>query len=201
MGQSQAKTTLGQVELSGWYWVNPSRPRLISSRVGPCQWLVKPVQAHVDLSLSGLILSRADPRRYPDDRVRADVESSEPRSMSSWAGPGRCEPSEPKPILSRAGPDQCWVERTRTDVEPSGSGSMLSRANPDRYRVERVRAEIELNKLRPMSSRQPIQNLNPNKFDIVKMDIDFKSNPFIWIDLIEFWLWPTLVKRSTWYNM
>ena len=22
---------------------------------------------------------------------------------------------------------------------------------------------------------------NPNKFDLVKMDMDFKSNPFIWI--------------------
>jgi len=126
-GQSRADSTLGQVELSGRYWVDPSRPRLIWSRLGPCQCLVEPVQAHDNLSLSGLILSLAGSGRYLDDRAGL---------MLSWVGPG-----------------WCWAEQVRVDVEPSGHRPMSRRAGTGRCREERARVDVKPNGPEPISSR------------------------------------------------
>jgi len=107
-GQRWAESTLGQVKLSGRYWVDPSRPRPISSRVGLDQCLV-------ELSLSGPRSSQAGLGRYPDDRARA---------VLSQAGMGRCwakrawvdvELSRPKLMSSRA----VW-QSGQHDVKSSG---------------------------------------------------------------------------------
>ena len=60
-------------------------------------------------------------------RVRVDVESYRPGSMSSRTGPGRCR-----------------VVSVRADVESYGPVSMSSRTGPYRCGIVRAQADVEL---------------------------------------------------------
>ena len=118
--------------------------------------LVEPVQPNVELSLLGLISSQAGPGQYLDDRARAYVEPSGPRSMSSRLG-------------------RCRVERAWADVVPNGLGLMSSGAGPSQYPDDRAKANIE-----PSGARTDVEPKKPGlmpscpspRFRVVKVRAD-----------------------------
>ena len=126
-GQKSSRVNLGPSRAK---WSILSRPESVGTDIEP-SWPMPmsswTVQAHVEMSLSGSILSRAGSGRYLDDWVRVDV-----------------EPSGPRPILSRAGLSWCRVEQARANVESSG---------PGRWRAKLAQVHVESSGPEPMSSR------------------------------------------------
>jgi len=153
LDQSRAESTMGQVELSGRYWVDPSCPEPISSHVGPGQCLLKSVHAHVELSLSGSIWSWAGPSRCQGrpgpgqcrvERAKADIESSGPGKMSRRVGLNRCRVVRAWVVIECPGPSRCRVDQVDGDFKLTGS--MLSRVGPRR-------STSKLSRIRPSSSQ------------------------------------------------